>query len=120
MNIMENDLPDFDEMVEMVENISELSYTKSLLEIALKARENAIMIEAVTESKHFLNGKPRPITFIKDAWIYSGFDCELLDARKEMAKLSSEVWKYKMLLDLMKAKIDVWRTLSANERKAIL
>jgi len=115
-----NELPDFDDLVRMIEVIKDLAYQKSLLEVSIKNQQEKIMIEATNNEEYFEKGKPRAITYITNAWTYSGFNDELIPMRNELARISSELEYNKSLFDLEKSRIDIWRTLSANERAAVL
>lgn len=114
------DLPDFEDLAKLAETIREKNISKMLLENKIKYLEGRVMIEARSNPKYFENGKPPAITFVEKTYFFSGFDDELLPFREELAKVSSEVEHLKMVFQLEKDKIDVWRTQSANERGTTL
>jgi hypothetical protein len=51
--------------------------------------------------------------------LVTGFDGELLKKREQLAELESELEYLRMRYELDKIVIDVWRTQSANKRKAV-
>ncbi len=113
------ELPDFEDMYLTIQKIKVLSFNKLSLEVQLKDAVSTITRSAYTDSKHFTNGKPRPMSFIEKAWLFSGFSGELLEKRQKYAKVCADLEHTKLKFDLDKALIDVWRTESANKRLAV-
>jgi len=112
-------LPDFEDMFSTIQKIKELTFNKLSLEVQLKDAVSTITKSAYTNSKHFSNGKPRPMSFIEKAWLFSGFDGELLSLRQSYAEVCANLKHIELKFDLDKALIDVWRTESANKRLAV-
>ncbi len=113
------ELPDFEDMYLTIQKIKELTYNKLTIEVQLKDEVSRITKSAYTDSKHFINGKPRPMSFIEKAWLFSGFSGELLEKRQAFARVCADLEHTKLKFDLDKALIDVWRTESANKRLAV-
>ncbi len=112
-------LPDFEDMYATIQEIKELTYNKLLLEVQIKDVVAHITKTAYTNSKYFTNGKPRPMSFIEKAWLFSGFNGELFEKRERFARTCADLEHIKLKFDLDKALIDVWRTESANKRLAV-
>lgn len=113
-------LPDFEDMYSTIQKIKELTFNKLSLEVQIKDAVAKITRSAYTESKYFINGKPRPMSFIEKAWLFSGFNGELLDKRERFAQVCADLEHIKLKFELDKALIDVWRTESANKRLAVV
>lgn len=111
-------LPDFEDMLKVIEQIKKLSLEESRLEIRIKNRESEITREASTDTKWFTNGKAPSQTYIDNAWKYSGFDGELIPMREQLSEISSELGFNKNYLDFMKLLVDVWRTEESSKRQA--
>ena len=80
-------LPDFEDMYETIQEIKVLTYNKLLLETQLKDAVSIITRSAYTDSKYFINGKPRPMSFVEKAWLFSGFAGELLEKRARYERI---------------------------------
>lgn len=112
-------LPDFEDMYQTIQKIKELTFNKLILEVQIKDAVASITKTAYSDSKYFVNGKPRPMSFIEKAWLFSGFNGELFEKRKSFARICADLEHIKLKFDLDKALIDVWRTESANRRLAV-
>jgi len=109
-------IPDWDELTKITDNISEIMLKKMLLEKKIKAEEANIVYTATVEPQYALNGKTPAISFIEATYKYTGFKNELLPLREEMALLTSELEKARNRYEIFKQMLDIWRTVSANER----
>src|SRR5512135_2525857 len=112
-------LPDFDEMFELVEMIKALSTKRAKLKSEIEATEAKTVRIVSNDPKYYMGGKPPSITYINVTWKYTGLNDELVDKRRELAEVEAALDGCKLLLDYDKAMIEVWRTISANERMAI-
>jgi hypothetical protein len=113
-------IPDWDELTKMTDNIAEVMLKKLLLEKQIKAEEAKIVYTATTDIQYALNSKAPAISFIEATYKYTGFKNELLPLRDEMALLTSELEKARNRYEIVKQMLDIWRTVSANERNAKL
>lgn len=113
-------LPDFDDMLQTITKIKNLSVQESKLEIQIKNREAEITREATTDSKWFVNGKTPSQTYIDNAWKYSGFGDELIPMRSELSQISAELSYCKNFLDFQRMLVEIWRTEEASKRMATL
>ena len=112
-------IPEFEEFLKIVEKIRDLSYQKLLLERSIKSKEAEIFREAITNTLYFINGKPPAISFVDSAFKPDGFNGELVEPRKELAKVTSELDHAKLELEVYNSMLEVFRTISANERRTI-
>lgn len=113
-NMAKVELPDFDDLVQLVNKIYNLSQEKASLEIKIKIGER----EAVEKGMEIIkvDGKKPSMAYIESTVKVTGIDGELVPLREKLLKLNNEIDYYKDLLEIYKLKIEVWRTMSANER----
>jgi len=109
-------IPEFSDFIALADTIRDLSYKRLLLEKKIKDVESQIFREAVSNETYQINGKAPAVSFIESAYKQSGFDGELVEPREELAKVTSDLEHAKLTLDIYKMMLEVWRTLSANER----
>lgn len=110
-------LPNFDDMFELGEEIQALTLRKLALDVELKDGEAYVMRESMSNEKYFSGGKPPSVSFVTKAYLFTGFDGELLEKRMELAEVTAKLDGLKLKFDLNMSLIDVWRTKSANERR---
>jgi len=113
-------LPDFDDMEKISDEIADLLFRKLVLEKEIKAGESEVFRRFMTDETLYQGGKPYPVSYIENAHRYSGMNGELLPKRHEFAEVSSQLEKARLKLDMYKQMMDIWRTLSANERSSAL
>jgi hypothetical protein len=113
-------LPDYEDFMNLASEIERLSYEKSKLEIQIKTKESEIVKLVTTDTRFFQNGKVPAMNYINDVYKYTGINGELIPFRESYADVSSQLDKLKIKMDVYKTMLDIWRTLSANERKAAL
>ena len=118
--MVEVKLPDFSDMMSVVNQISNLAIEKAKLEIQIKAEEANIYYTVTSDSKYFQNGKAPSVAFVEKTWGFAGLQGELLPLRERLATISAKLDGCKLEYDSMKMAIDIWRTASANERSATL
>lgn len=117
---MRVELPDFDEMMQLSDEIYVLSIEKNLLELRLKTQEADTVREVSTNHAYFTNGKASSQAYIDNTWKITGLNGELIPMRERLAVLSAEIDKKKSRFFLMRDFIGVWRTQEANERNSIV
>jgi hypothetical protein len=120
MDKLSNLLPDFEEIMTLLEDIKTLQFEKTLLELDIKVKVARVYLDATSESKYFIGGKPPSATFIKSTWEEIGFNNEILADRKRLVELGANLKYNENKLSTYRDMIDVWRTLSANERVTTL
>jgi len=120
MNTTEhNELPDFEDLDRLITDIRDLTLNIEYLDIHIKTKEAEIIMDYTTDSSKFVNGKAISMTQLKSTVAYTGETNELVADRKELGRLTAELEAARFRFNLEKAKIDVWRTRSANERLAL-
>ena len=116
MSEMDKFLPDFDDILELLEEIKKLRLQKVLVDLNIKKKVSEVYKEVVIDSDYFINGKIPSAVYIKNTWEHTGFDDEILNLRVKLAHMSSELAYLEAKFLTYRDMIDVWRTLSANER----
>ena len=101
-------LPDFDKMLEQIQKIKTLSVEVSKLDLQIK------YLESIT----FRQGKEQGLAtnFVESAYKHTGFNDEILPLREQIVDKKAELEAARYTLELDKSLIEVWRTISANER----
>lgn len=107
-------LPDFDKLFELALEIRNLAIEEGILDLTIKQQESDIIRDAISNS----NGKPPSMSYLQSTIAFTGPDGSLLQLRKKLVEVKTELDYKKLLLDLYRRMIDVWRTQSANERLA--
>lgn len=107
-------IPDFEDFLKLAESIRELSFKKMKLENALKAGEANTFREAM--NKPLENGKLPSSSFVVNAYLHTGLNGELLGDRELLASTISELEQKKIQLSIYRDMLEVFRTISANER----
>lgn len=113
-------LPDYEDFIQLAEEIEGISIAKSKLDIAIKTAEVEIVRKVTTNPEYFQNGKVPAMSYIESTFKYAGISGELIPLRLQLAELNSRLEKYKMQMDVYKMFMDIWRTFSANSRKSSL
>lgn len=113
-------IPDFSEFLNLADEISKMSLEKMFIEKNIKAREAEIVKTVTTESQYFQGGKPPSMSYIDSTYRYSGLNGELLELRGKLSEATAELERLKIRLSVYKDMLEVWRTLSANERSTSL
>lgn len=113
-------LPDFDMMYKIIQGISDLSHKVKMLEIEIGRLEAEYMKEALTDSTLWVDGKRPTITYCTEVVKIVGnndSEKEQINAlRAELSKAKSEYEQARESLLLERNKLDLYRTISANER----
>lgn len=115
---MTSELPDFDDMMSVVDSIQELGMEKAVLEMKLAIREAEIVKEVTFNPKYHINGKVPSMAFIDKTYKYTGLENELLPMRQRLAEIEISLKAYNQTLNIYKSMIDVWRSKQANIRQA--
>lgn len=113
-------LPDFEDMEKISDEIADLMFRKLVLDKEIKAGESDVFRRFMTDKSLYQGEKPYPVSYVENAYRYSGMDGELLPKRQEYAEVSSKLEKARLRLEIYKQMMDIWRTLSANERSSAL
>jgi hypothetical protein len=114
-----NRLPEFSEFIELADAIRKLSFRKLILEKDIKSMEATVFKTAIADPVYFVGGKTPAISFIENAFKHDGFNGEILPLREELAQVGSDLDHARLTLDIYKMMIEVYRTISANERGVV-
>lgn len=109
-------IPDFDDLTKLVAEIAELSFKKMQLENRIKAAEAETFRTAM--ARPLENGKLPSSSFVSNAYLHAGLNGELVEQREKLADISAMLDKRKLLLSLYRDMMEMFRTVSANERNA--
>ena len=104
-------LPDFDEMYALIAEIRDLAIEVAKLDLKIKAMEGEVFVEG--------REKDLPVSQVTNAYKTGGFNGELIPFREALAEKHAELRFKENVLALQRSKIDVWRSVSANERLGI-
>jgi hypothetical protein len=107
-------IPDFDDFVNLANEIGELSFKKMQLENKIKAEEAVTFTKAINE--FLIDGKRPSVSHIEKAYLHTGINGELLEERLKLADITAMLEKRKLLLSIYRDFLEVFRTVSANER----
>jgi hypothetical protein len=110
------DTPDFEKMDTISDEIHGLQKKKLLLEVEIGEVEADTVMELRTNEEHFVKGKPLAMNYIKETYLFSGLKGELVEKRRELARVTADLEKSKRSYYLFKQIVDAWRTQSANAR----
>ena len=113
--LLEN-IPDWQDFMNLAEEIKVLSYRKMVTDSRIKTGESEDFRTVMGDPKYFINGKAVAVSYYDNAYSHSGVDGSLLPLREEYAQISSELELKKIQYEIYKQMLDTWRTLSANER----
>src|SRR3990172_13067160 len=109
-------IPDFEDLLSLVNQIRELSFKKLLLEKEIKEKESEVFRTMTSDKNYLVNGKSPSTSFIENTYKHSGLSGEILPIREEYSKVTVDLDRCKMTMDVYKNMISVFQTLSANER----
>jgi hypothetical protein len=116
MSKLDKLLPDFEDMLKLVDEIKNLQFQKTLMDLDIKNKIADIYLTTSTDTTYYVGGKPPSVSFVKVTYEQVGLKKELIPIRNNLAELTAELRKLENKLAILRDMIDVWRTLSANER----
>lgn len=109
-------LPDFADMINIANGIADLLRDKLWLENEISFDEAQVTVEA--SGKILVNGKPPSMEYIKNSYLVTGFDGKLKEKRNKLADVQAELERKRLILQIYRDMLDIYRTESANERAA--
>lgn len=109
-------IPDFEDFVKLAEEIGDLSFSKMQLENQLRAKEAEIVRKAMSDMNFLINGKSPSMNVLESTYKFTGFNGELLEERLKLADITAKLEKRKLLLSVYRDMLEVFRTVSANQR----
>jgi hypothetical protein len=113
-------LPDFNDMIGYANQISDLLKRKLMLEAEISFGEAEVTKWAMSTFK--VNDKPPSMEYIKNTFLVVGMEglADLKEKRLELVEILPELERAKLMLQIYRDMLDVYRTESANERAASL
>lgn len=112
-------IPDFDEMMQVAEEIRDLMVVEDTLKLKIEEAETKVYQETSSNPKYLVGGKTPSNAHVKSNFIFSGLDGEIKPLRESLVTVSAQLEFSKMKLDIMRMQIDLYRTESANRRTAV-
>jgi len=114
------ELPDFDDMQQVIEGIGNVSREVELVKLEIIKGEARAVREGISDMSLYIGGKQPPISFLEATVKKTGIENELLPLRERLAGLESSLEVLRKSYDLLRIRIEVWRSLQANERASVL
>lgn len=109
-------IPDFEDFMKLADEIATLSYNKMQLENQIKAKEAQTFAKAINE--FMIDGKRPSASHVEKAYLHTGINGELLSEREKLAYVSSSLENKKIQLSIYRDMINLFQTVSANERSS--
>lgn len=109
-------MPSFEDFMKIADEIKTLSVTKMRLENQIKAGEAQTFRAVMNEPKHFINGKPVPVSYFENAYKFSGLDGELVELRNTLAETQASLEMKRNQFEVYRAMHDLFKTLVYQER----
>lgn len=120
INLAENSIPDFEDMMNVAEKIRDTSLRKTKLELKIDDLVSKTVVKVTTDPAYFTNGKPPSMSFVNSTYLVTGINGDIMALRERLAELESELEYLKNKLYIYREIIDVWRTMSANKRASVM
>ena len=111
-------LPDFYDMMKVGDEIGDLILKKLRLEAEIKSTRANVVMEVSTGEKYYINGKQPAMNFIDSTYKVTGLAGEIPPLEYKLAELTASLEAKKIQYEVYKNLLDMWRTLSANERNS--
>jgi len=117
-------IPDFDELEELAEKASQAKSRSISLDHQIKALEAQYIVEALNHREYWQEGKKPTITYCDKVVRQIGNTEEererLAELREEQSNQEELYHYYSSLIEIRRDKLALYRTESANKRKAFL
>lgn len=113
-------LPDFDDMVGIAEQIKEQNQLKADLEHQIKLGESEVYRTTAADLAYYQGGKPPSVAFVKATYEFTGLTGDLVPLRKQLGEVEVELAYLEQMFDIMKIQVDLYRTEAANKRMTSL
>jgi hypothetical protein len=102
--------------MDRIETIGSLSEEKEVLEIEIMVREADVVRTVVNDPAYRVGDKPLAMNFIEATYKVTGLNGELVTPRRQLATVIARLEVARKSYDLLKTRIEVWRSIQANER----
>ena len=119
----EVEIPDFDDLISLTATIGLLQQQVEFSKIELDEFKADITRFVSDDENFFQNGKPPSMAFITANYHNIGYNDEsrarLHGLRLQIAENEAKLHEKELLFRVYQTQIDIWRTLSANQRSAL-
>jgi hypothetical protein len=118
-------IPDFNSMMETVDTIKKNALNREKKYIEIKSRVADIIKICKTDEHYFENGKPPAMGYVMETYAFTGFKSdehpkgELIALREQLAEFDAELEHARLLNKVQHDIVEVFRTISANERLSV-
>jgi hypothetical protein len=109
-------LPDFDLLFEIADEIYKLSVKQAKLESKIKFEESMIVKEVVSNPKYWKDGKSPAMNYIEAVYKYIGLDKNLMIMREELIETRTLLDQKQIVLNLYKLQVEVWKSQNYNNK----
>lgn len=116
MSITQIDLPDYDELMSIIDGIGELVEAKESLELQIAIQEAVAFKTCATNEDYFVSGKPPAVAYVTVTYKTTGLDGEIIPMRRNLAVTIARLEVARKRYEILKSRIDVWRTQQATVR----
>ena len=124
MNNTEELIPDFDRMEELATEAARLKSRMLVLKYEIGAYESRCVRDAQIHKEYWIGGKQPSMAYCDRVVVILGNSAEdaawLAAHRNELAEVTEALGLVESLIVINRDKLDLFRTLSANERKGFL
>jgi hypothetical protein len=110
------ELPDFEDLSASIDKIGQLAKEKETLELDIALGEARVYKTCMSDSTYFSGGKQPSVAYIKAAYETTGLEDELTPLRRRLIEVETSLEVTRRAYDLMRIRIDVWRSQQATER----
>lgn len=111
-------LPDFDVLLELINEITNLTLERNKLNVEIELNEADIVKRSTTIQSYWIPpfNKPPSMEYIKATYMFTGFNDDLIPKREQLVELTSKLKGLELKFEVYKMMIDVWRTQESSAR----
>lgn len=119
------DLPDFEDMMNLAQQIGQLTKDKLSLKAKIELLEGETVRIVSTDEKYFSPDskgvlKPPATNYIQAVYCPAGIDEKIVPLREEYATVCGELEYSQLKFEILRAKLEVWKTQIYNEGRTTL
>lgn len=109
-------LPDFQDFMNLAEEIKELYVARMRLENQIKLSESLTFKEVMNNERFFINGKPVPVSYYENRFKHSGIDGETLELRNQLAEIVAGLELKRSQFEIYQRMLEMHKTLVYQEK----
>jgi len=118
------ELPDFDDFMELAGLIGDYMSSLGSVDNEIKSLRAEIAQRVVSDEAFFINNRPPSSSYMQDTYFILGTNTDekerLAGLFASKVALEASLERAKREFDVLRQKIEVWRTYSANQRSSVL